>query len=292
MSKPARPIRLTPAQIDAAHASGQMVVEIHRRVSAWLRPGVTLPQIDAFLAGLYKELGCSSCFLNYRGHNGPPYPSQACLSVNECVVHGTHRYYAKPIGPGDVLKVDVGIYYGKGPEKWIGDAAWTYYFGEPTADMKRLMAAGKESIRAGIDELRAGAAYLKWACAVQDCVEKKHGLFCIRNWGGHGIGQWKGERDRGLHLPPHLLNHRPDDREAWTEADWTWEPGNLIAVEPMIAVGTGETFQNKIDKWTYDWPVFSADRSLSVHYEHDVVVTDGRPLVLTDGLESVNDVIV
>jgi methionyl aminopeptidase len=287
-----KPPRLTPAEIDGAHASGQLVVEIHRRIAAWLKPGVTLVAIDNFVGKLYEEIGCKSCFLGYRGANGPPFPSHACLSVNECVVHGTAAYYTKPLTTGDVLKVDIGIYFGTGPDKWIGDAAWTYVFGAPTPEVRRLMTAGKESIRAGIAQLRPGVKYIEWAKAVQDCVEKKHNLHCILNWGGHGIGQWKGEKNRGLHLPPHLLNHRPVPADSWTERDWVWEPGNLIAVEPMIAVGTGETTQKKLNKWTYDWPVFSADGSLAVHYEHDVVVTDAGPLVLTDGLESINDVIV
>ena len=79
----------------------------------------------------------------------------------------------------------------------------------------------------------------------------------------------------------------------WDEASWVWQPGNLVAVEPMIAVGTGKTTQLKdaYNPRLLDWPVYSDDRSLTVHYEHDVLVTPEGPRVLTAGLEQIDDVI-
>jgi methionyl aminopeptidase len=130
---------------------------------------------------------------------------------------------------------------------------------------------------------------------VQDVVEKEHGFKCILNWGGHGYG-------RTLHGPPHLLNHRPLQGESWPEATDRWKPGMLVAVEPMIAVGTGRTFQKPaIGGRLVDWPVFVAEsaggRALtagerqSVHYEHDVLIGEHGPIVLTEGLENTKDII-
>jgi methionyl aminopeptidase len=82
-----------------ARAAAQKVVEAHRRLSVWLRPGVTLAQIDHFVAKTLEELGCRSCFLGYRVPHSPAFPSHACLSVNECVVHGTAGYYLSPMKP-------------------------------------------------------------------------------------------------------------------------------------------------------------------------------------------------
>jgi methionyl aminopeptidase len=53
-------------------------------------------------------------------------------------------------------------------------------------------------------------------------------------------------------------------------------PGMVIALEPMVLVGTHKTKVLK-DKWT----VVSADGSLTAHYEHSVAVTEGDPLILT-----------
>jgi methionyl aminopeptidase len=54
----------------------------------------------------------------------------------------------------------------------------------------------------------------------------------------------------------------------------------------MIAVGTGETLERR-----NQWPVLTADGSMSVHYEHDVLITSDGPRVLTHGLEDLNDIV-
>jgi methionyl aminopeptidase len=66
-----------------------------------------------------------------------------------------------------VLKVDVGVWF----EGWVGDAAWTYVFGEPSAQVKRLTECGKEALARGVKELQPGRPYLNWARAVQGYVE-------------------------------------------------------------------------------------------------------------------------
>jgi len=54
----------------------------------------------------------------------------------------------------------------------------------------------------------------------------------------------------------------------------------------MIAVGTPKVTQKR-----GEWPVFTADGSLSVHYEHDVYIGEDGPIVLTEGLEQLPDVV-
>jgi methionyl aminopeptidase len=263
-----------------ARAAARKVVETHQRLSAWLRPGVTLAQVDVFVAKTLEELHCRSCFLGYRVPRSPAFPSHACLSVNECVVHGTAGYYLPPMKPGDVLKIDIGVWF----EGWVGDAAWTYLFGEPSPVVKRLAECGKKALAEGVKQLRAGAPYLNWARTVQTIVESPppdgYGFHLIRGLGGHGYG-------RKLHGPPFVSNVVPAAPGDWPDALLAAEPGTLLAVEPMIAVGTGQTAQRR-----NEWPVFTADRSLAVHYEHDVLITQNGPEVLTEGLELTPDIIV
>lgn len=273
--------RLSKTEAQSAYDAARKVVQTHELLAAWLRPGVTLAVIDAFVAKSLAELQCRSCFKDYKVSGHPPFPSHACLSVNECVVHGTAGYYREPLKPGDVLKIDIGVWF----RGWVGDAAWTYVFGQPTPTVANLMKAGKESLRRGIAELRPANPYLRWAEVVQDCVEGDFGVHCIENWGGHGYG-------RSLHGPPHILNHRPLSGGSWPEKGNLWQPGNLVAVEPMIAAGTGRTTQRPFNSKLTDWPVFVADGSMSVHYEHDVLITEDGQKVLTEGLENLNDIIV
>jgi len=267
--------KVSGRDVDAARAAAQKVVQTHQALSGWLTEGQTLAQIDAFVAKTLEDLGCRSCFLGYRVPRSPAFPSHACLSVNECVVHGTAGYYTSPMQAGDVLKIDIGVFF----EGWVGDAAWTYVFGPPPPLVKRLMACGKESLRRGIQALQPGKPYLDWAKAVQGCVEGEQGFHLIRGLGGHGYG-------RKLHAPPFVSNVVPTHPGEWPDALSRAQPGTLIAVEPMIAVGTGATEQKR-----NDWPIFTKDGSLSVHYEHDVLITDNGPEVLTTGLEEIKDVI-
>lgn len=263
------------ADVDAAYTAAQKVVETHHRIAAFLHAGLTLAQIDRFVYETLEELGCKSCFHKYRTGGLPPFPSQACLSINDCVVHGTAGYTLEKLKTGDVLKIDIGVKH-KG---WMGDAAWTYVFGEMTPQVKKLTDSGKESLEKGIEQLQPGNTWMDWARTVQRIVEDEYGFHLIRGLGGHGYG-------RKLHSPPWISNVVPDFANEWPDGNKTIEPGMLVAVEPMIGIGTGEIFQKP-----KDWPIYTADHSLSVHYEHDVLITTDGPRILTQGLEDVTDVI-
>lgn len=263
------------ADIDAAYTAAQKVVETHHRIAAFLSAGLTLAQIDRFVYETLEDLGCKSCFHKYRTGGLPPFPSQACLSINDCVVHGTAGYTLDKLKEGDVLKIDIGVKY-KG---WMGDAAWTYVFGEMTPQVKKLTDSGKESLEKGIEQLQPGNTWMDWAQTVQRIVEDEYGFHLIRGLGGHGYG-------RKLHSPPWISNVVPDFAHEWPDGNRVIEPGMLVAVEPMIGIGTGDIFQKP-----KDWPIYTADHSLSVHYEHDVLITTDGPRILTQGLEDVTDVI-
>lgn len=275
MSKTLTPTVATPADAELAYQSAQTVVEVHRRVSAWLKVGVTLGQVDQYVAKTLDDLGCRSCFYRYKPHRSPAFPSHACLSVNDCVVHGTAGSYTRPMKPGDLLKIDIGII----KNGWIGDAGWTYAFKEVSPEVKRLMDAGKESLRRGVTAMKPGSLLLGWAQEVQEHVEHECGFHLIRGLGGHGYG-------RKLHGPPYVSNVVPTLPNEWSEAYERWTPGMLVAVEPMVAMGTGQTRTRP-----NEWPVYTADGSLSVHYEHDVLITDGGPRVLTEGMQQLPDIV-
>ncbi|MEO1129433.1 MAG: type I methionyl aminopeptidase [Planctomycetota bacterium] len=263
------------AELAAIRESAHCVVETHRAVSSFLRIGVTLAQIDQFVAETLDSMGAKSCFLGYRVPRTPPFPSHACLSVNDCVVHGMASYRTEPLQPGDVLKLDIGVR----KAGWIGDAAWTYAFGEPDETTARLMECGKLCIRRGIEKLVPGRPLIEWARAVQHCVEKEYGLHLIRGLGGHGYG-------KALHEPPYISNTVPISNAEWPDAYRSVQPGMLLAVEPMLASGTG-----RVEQEPGGWPMYTADGSQSVHYEHDVLITADGPEVLTAGLEELSDIV-
>lgn len=250
-------------------------METHHALSGFLRVGQELGEVDAFVGQQLKRLGAKSCFLRYRVPRLPAFPSQACLSVNACVVHGTSTTLGRALAAGDVLKIDIGTTKGG----WIGDAAWTYVFGEPTEEVARLCAAGKESLRRGVAELHPGNKLIAWAKAVQGHVEGECGFHLVRGLGGHGYG-------KRLHESPWVSNVVPTFPGEWPDALMEVRAGMLLAVEPMIAVGTGMTSSDD-----GAWPIYSADGSMTVHYESDVLVGEDGPEDLTAGLFDLEDVI-
>lgn len=277
--------RISPAQADAAHAAALVVVETHRRVAAFLKAGQTLAQVDEFIARQLADQGARSCFLGYRpSRRVPPFPSHACLSLNDCVVHGTAGYVRRPLQQGDLLKIDIGVHF----RGWIGDAAWTYSFGEPTAQIARLMESGKQSLARGVQELRPGNTYMAWARTVQQCVEQEFGFHLVRGLGGHGLFE---NGKAALHGPPFVSNTLPQYAGEWPDGMAQCEPGTLIAVEPMIGVGTGELKNKGGAAADQQWPELIADGSWSVHYEHDVLITEQGPHVLTQDLTTLPDVV-
>ena len=272
--------RINAEEADLARAAAGRVVQTHARLVEYLRVGQTLAQVDLFVEQTLADLGCRSAFLGYRVARSPAFPSHACLSVNDCVVHGMAGSYTSPLKPGDILKIDIGVVH-KG---FIGDAAWTYALRERSDEAKRLMECGKESLRRGVRTLRPPNTFIEWARAVQGHVEHECGLHLVRGLGGHGYG-------RKLHMRPYVSNTLPVSATEWPDAHTPCFPGVLVAVEPMIAVGTGETIQADRGARGQDWPIHTADGSLSCHYEHDVLITEGDPEVLTAGLASMPDVV-
>ena len=89
------------------------------------------------------------------------------------------------------------------------------------------------------------------------------GFRVLRSLCGHGVG-------RTIHEAPSVPNYYdPRCRERLHE-------GLVITIEPIISVGSSEG-ELQSDKWT----IRTADRSLSAHFEHTVVITKGAPILLT-----------
>lgn len=259
---------------ESAAVAADKVSQVHHALVDFLKAGQTLSDVDSFIGRTLESLSCKSAFLRYRIPGHPPFPSHSCLSPNDCVVHGTHLMSTKPIEPGDILSVDVGVSY-KG---WIGDAAWSYGIEAVSETAMNLMRAGRESLRAGLDAMQPGRPLIDWAKAVESHVDAA-GFTLVRGLGGHGYG-------RRLHGPPFISNVVPRRPGEWPDAFRTFEPGLLVAVEPMLNAGRAD-----ITNPPGQWPIHSEDGSLSVHYEADVLITEHGRDVLTESMFDLPDIV-
>ena len=245
-------IRIKNAQeIESMRTAGRTASEVLQRVAKAVAPGVTTGELDELVRDMIHQRGCKSAFHGYRG-----FPGQACLSVNEEIVHGIGG--ARKLQFGDLIKIDVGIVQ----DGWIGDNATSVAVGDVDQATKRLMIATEQALYDGIDRARAGNRLAEVCGAVEDRVNPL-GFTIVREFVGHGVG-------RELHEEPQVPNYRPKGKTP------VLEPGMILAIEPMVNAGSA-AIRILDDKWT----VITADRKMSAHFEHTVLVTDGEPELLT-----------
>lgn len=240
-----------PGELEALRAAGAIVRRVLEAMKRQVRPGITTGELDGIGAAVIQENGARSApatVYNFPGAN--------CISLNEEAVHGVPG--ARVLQPGDLLKLDVTIE----KDGFMADAAETVAVGKVTPEAERLMACARRAFEKAMLVARAGFRVSEIGRAVEREV-RREGFSVIRELGGHGIG-------RTIHEQPRVPNYPdPEARLVLTE-------GLVLAVEPIIAAGSGRAILAE-DGWTMK----TADRRPAAHYEHTIVITNGKPLLLT-----------
>jgi methionyl aminopeptidase len=252
MMRPGGITRRSASDIAAMRRAGQVVAEMHERTRAALRPGVTTGELDRIGREVLADRGATSNFLGVGG----TYPAVICASPNEVVVHGIPG--DRVLEEGDIVSVDCGAVV----DGWHGDAAYTAGIGEISAEARRLIEVTEASLAAAIARMVPGGHLGDIGFAVESVVEAA-GLHVVDGYTGHGIG-------RAMHEAPSVPNVGRPGRGPRLRA------GNVLAIEPMVAVGTPDT-ATLVDEWT----VVTLDGSWAAHAEHTVAVTDSGPEILT-----------
>jgi len=237
--------------LEAMRPACAVAASVLNDVAAWIKPGISTKEIDAFAAGRIKHYGAKSAFLGYR-----KYPCYICISVNDQVVHGLAG--PRRVEFGDIISLDVGVVHGG----FIGDTARTVAVGGCSLAAQRLMDITEKSLYEGIAQAVAGKRVSDISRAVQNYVEA-NGFNVVREFVGHGVG-------RSMHEEPQIPNFVDP------KSNQKLRPGMTLAIEPMVNAGAAAV---KIlnDGWT----VVTQDGSLSAHFEHTVLVTEGEPEILT-----------
>jgi methionyl aminopeptidase len=241
----------TPEQLEAMAVAGQIHARCLKMLQAKARPGVTTAELDETAERFIASQGATPTFKGYRG-----FPGSICASPNAMVVHGIPDAYA--LQRGDVLSIDVGVT----KDGWVADGAITLAIGHVSEVAQGLLTTTEAALHSAVEQMRPGNRLSDVSHAVQTTVEGD-GLEVIRSLVGHGIG-------RDMHEDPQVPNFGPPGRGP------ELEPGMVLAIEPMTAVGTHEIVQGEDG-----WAVYSADDSLTAHFEFTVAVTEDGPRILT-----------
>ncbi|MEY2466908.1 MAG: methionyl aminopeptidase [Verrucomicrobiota bacterium] len=220
-------------------------------VAAFIKPGVTTKQVDEFAAERIKSYGAKSAFLGYR-----KYPCYICISVNEQVVHGLAG--PQQLKFGDVVSLDIGVVY----NGFIGDTARTVAVGGCGVLAQKLMDVTEKALYEGIGQAIPGKRVTDISRAIQTYVEN-NGFSVVREFVGHGVG-------RSMHEEPQIPNFVD------SKMNQKLRPGMTVAIEPMVNAG-----QPGVKILKDGWTVVTQDGSLSAHFEHTVLITEGEPEILT-----------
>ncbi|WP_062983134.1 type I methionyl aminopeptidase [Nocardia anaemiae] len=248
----------TAGELDAMAAAGAIVGRALVAVRAAANPGVSTLELDEIAEQVIRDAGAVPSFKGYHG-----FPGSICASVNDRVVHGIPTS-SEILTEGDLVSIDCGAIL----EGWHGDSAWTFGVGTIIEADQLLSEATKMSMEAGIAAMLPGNRLTDISHAIEmgtRAAEKEHGRSygIVDGYGGHAIG-------REMHMDPFLANEGAPGKGPKLVV------GSVLAIEPMLTLGTTQT--KVLDD---DWTVVTLDGSRAAHWEHSVAVTEDGPRILT-----------
>ena len=251
-----RRIRIkTDEEVELIRESSLLVGRTLAEVASLIKPGVTTLQLDAVAEEFIRDNGAEPGFKGYGG-----FPNTLCASLNEAVVHGIPN--DRPLENGDVISLDCGVL----KNGFYGDSAYTFEVGEVDPEIQKLLLVTKECLTLAIEQAVTGKRIGDIGAAVQTHAEA-NGYGVVRELVGHGLG-------RELHEAPEVPNYgRRGNGPRLVN-------GMVLAIEPMINLGTREVLTDE-DGWT----IVTKDRKVSAHFEHDIVVRNGKADVLSSFVE-------
>lgn len=242
--------------------AGICVWQAHQLVRQMIAPGITTAEIDAVITEHFHFCSAQPLFKDYPHQNKgrPAFPAATCTSVNDEVVHGIPNH--KPLVEGDIVSVDTGCRL----NGWCGDAAVTYPIGQIAPSVQRLLDATLATLNLAFELMHTKTRWSQVAREMADLVHQ-NGFSTVECFVGHGIG-------RQMHEEPQVPNFL--SRGLRGSGDFRIEPGLVIAVEPMVNMGTKRVKMHR-DHWTQS----TLDRKHSAHFEHTIAVTKDGPKLLT-----------
>ena len=238
-------------EIELMRESAQLVSKTLGLLAKEIKPGITTLYLDKIAEEFIRDNDAEPGFLGMYD-----FPNTLCVSPNYEVVHGIPN--KKPLQDGDIISIDCGVL----KNGFYGDHAYTFKIGEVTNEIQKLLDTALESLYLGIREFKEGNRVGDISYAIQKHNES-NGYGVVRELVGHGLG-------KDLHESPEIPNFGKKGNGK------KFVNGMVIAIEPMINMGT-----EKVNFLSDGWTVETADKLPSVHFEHDVAMIDGKPLLLS-----------
>lgn len=229
------------------------VAETLKQMREHAAPGMTAKELDDFGGAILSALGAKSApKLTYD------FPGWTCISVNNEIAHGIPTEN-KVFKEGDIINIDVSAEL----NGFWADNGGSFILGEDINELQPLVDTSKQILRKAIDQIKGGVKIADIGRLIET-EARKFGYKVIKNLAGHGVG-------RSLHEEPHeILNCY--DRFNTTR----FRKNSIVAIETFIATASTYADQEK-DGWT----LVGNKGGYVAQHEHTIMVTDGKPVILT-----------
>ena len=229
-----------------------MVFETMLLMKKSLKPGISTAALDRIGENNLARYGARSApILMYD------FPGHTCISINDEAAHGIPS--GRKVEPGDVVNIDVSAEL----NGYFGDTGATFTVPPVDPRIEYLCQVTRKSLNAAMAAARAGAKVNQIGQAIEKTAINA-GFTTIRNLGSHGIG-------RSLHEEPQFIQNFYDKSDTHTLRE-----GQVITIEPFLSTVADSTVTAEDG-----WALLTGDGNRSAQYEHTMVITRGKPLVLT-----------
>lgn len=248
----------TPEDIMLIREGGAHLARIVKELVLLVKPGVSTADLDDYAEARMREIGAIPAFKGYKPRGvRTPFNSTICACINDEVVHAP-AHPGRLLKEGDIFSIDIGMVY-KGR---YTDMAVTVPVGKISQEDAKLLTVTEQSLRDGMNAVKAGLSVRVIGKAVQKTVERA-GYSVVRALVGHGVGY-------AVHEDPQVPNYdEPMAREIL-------QVGMVIAIEPMVNRGTFD-----VEEGADGWTIKTRDGKRSAHFEHTIVVTESGYEILT-----------
>ncbi|TAJ10992.1 type I methionyl aminopeptidase [Marinilabiliaceae bacterium JC017] len=221
------------------------------------KPGMSTKELDEFGGDILKSYGANSApKVTYD------FPGWTCISVNNEVAHGipTEKTILKE---GDLINIDVSAEL----NGFWSDNGGSFILGEDIQNLQPLVDGSKKILFKAINNIKGGVKLSDIGYIIES-EAKKAGFKVIKNLTGHGVG-------RSLHEEPeNILNYRDRfDKKRFRK-------NSVVAIETFIS-----TRSNNAVELDDGWTLVGDRGGFVTQHEHTIVVTDGKPIILTEGNE-------
>lgn len=258
----------TPEEIKLIKEGGEKMGRILENLALMCKPGVAVIDIDVAAEKMIIEAGGRPAFKGYKTKFADTaFPATICASINEELVHGIPKK-GVVLKDGDIFTIDIGMEYpAPVPGKSRGyytDTAVTVPIGKIPAKTRELLRVTQESLEEGIKAIKPGNTVADIGKAIENYIKSQGKYGITRDLVGHGVGH-------AVHEEPRIPNYYERNLEYIV-----LKPGMVIAVEPMVALGTW-----KVKTANDGWTIVTSDGSLCAHFEHTIIITKSGNIVAT-----------